>query len=353
MHPNRSTISHRASAKQAPGRQPAVLAFSRQFAPGFLLCIVVAVAALALQRLPGMSNFSSLGIAMVLGILLGNAIRLSGSLRPGIAFATKRVLRFAVVLMGFQVTWSAIAGLGWGVVTATALILALTFIATKWMGKRLGVDDGLAELIAAGTAVCGATAVVSTNTVTRASEEVAAYAVASVTLFGTVAIFLYPQIAAMIGLDPKIFGTWIGMSVHEVAQVTAASYSGGVEALEPAIIAKFARVLLLGPLVLALCVAAAGRASPEGLAKPKVAVPWFVLAFAVLVAINSLIEIPVWVRGSASVTSAFLLTTALAAIGLDTNIAKFRSLGPSPLILGAFSSAFIAITSLCALIMLR
>lgn len=352
MHSERQASPQGVIASCEPVDRPSTTAQIGVLAPGFLLCVAVALVALALQRLPGMSHFSSLGIAMLLGIALGN-IRSAGQvLKPGIDFATKRVLRFAVVLLGFQVTWSAIAGLGWAVLASTSAILALTFVVTRWVGVRIGVDRGLSELIAAGTAVCGATAVVSTNTVTRAPDEIAAYAVASVTLFGTIAIFLYPHLAARFGLDATTFGLWMGMSVHEVAQVTAAAYSGGNTALEAAILAKFARVLLLGPLVLALCVLTVDRLSPGAEAKPKVAMPWFIVFFAMVVAANSAIAMPEELRSSASTAAAFLLTTALAAIGMETSLAKFRKLGPSPLLLGAFSSAFIAIASLLTLIIL-
>ena len=121
---------------------------------------------------------------------------------------------------------------------------------TLWLGRRLGVDRKLAELIAAGTSICGASAVIAANTVTEGSDEDVAYAVACVTVFGSLAMLLYPALPGLLHLDPRAFGLWAGASIHEIAQVVAAAFQDGKEAGEFATIAKLSRVMLLAPVVM-------------------------------------------------------------------------------------------------------
>jgi uncharacterized integral membrane protein (TIGR00698 family) len=208
----------------------------------------------------------------------------------------------------------------------------------------LGVDRGLTELIAAGTSICGASAIVATNTVTNASEEDVGYALASVTLFGTIAIFLYPLLKAVLGLDSHGYGLWAGSSIHEVAQVVAAAYQGGQEAGEFGAIVKLTRVMLLAPLVLGLGFLAARRARAAHVdgPHPKTPVPWFVFGFIGMMLLNSVITIPPDVRGPLTWVTTFLFTMALAAMGLEIDLRKLRAKGLRPLLLGALASLFIA-----------
>ncbi len=127
-----------------------------------------------------------------------------------------------------------------------------TFAFTIWTGKWLGVAPKLAQLIAAGTSICGASAVIATNTVTSADDEDVAYSVACVTVFGSVAMFSYPLLRGLVHLDPQSFGLWAGASIHEIAQVVAAAFQDGQKAGEFGTIAKLSRVMLLAPMVIAI-----------------------------------------------------------------------------------------------------
>ncbi len=142
----------------------------------------------------------------------------------------KRILRFAIILLGLQLTLtqvSEVGAIGVGIIAAT---LAATFLVTKWVGALIGVPRKMAELIAAGTAICGASAVIATNTVTDAHDEDVAYAVACVTVFGSLSMFLYPLLPAVLHLGPHAYGLWTGASIHEIAQVVAAAFQDGREA---------------------------------------------------------------------------------------------------------------------------
>lgn len=316
--------------------------------PGVLLTAAIAGAALALRQLPGVGMFSPMILAILIGILIRNALGTPAIAKPGIVFSMRRILRAAIILLGFQLTVGQIIAVGADGLAVIVVTLIATFIFTVQAGRLFGVNPQLAKLIAAGTSICGASAVIATNTVVRASDEDAAYAVACVTIFGTIAMFLYPLLPALLNLDAQTYGLWAGASIHEIAQVVAAAFQGGQAAGEFGTIAKLARVTMLAPLVIALGVIATRRASASGesAGAASVPLPWFVLGFIALVGLNSLISIPDETRAMIVVATAFMLSMALAAMGLEIDLRKLRSTGLRPMMLGAAAFAFIASFSL-------
>src|SRR6202051_2971822 len=259
--------------------------------PGLLLASAVAISGYLVRQLPGMATFSPLILAIMLGIAFHNLVGTPSAAKPGVTFSLRRLLRIAIVLLRLQLTITEVievGGRGIGIIAAT---LVATFAFTVWMGKLVGVESKLAELIAAGTSICGASAVIATNTVTDAHDEDVAYAVACVTVFGSIAMFAYPLLPGLLHLDPHAFGLWSGASIHEIAQVVAAAFQDGQKAGEFGTIAKLSRVMLLAPMVIAIGLMGT-RATKGGLpvagtaARPPV--PWFVLGFVALVGVNSL-----------------------------------------------------------------
>jgi len=227
------------------------------------------------------------------------------------------------------------------------LTLVATFAFTKWFGRMLGVDRKLAELIAAGTSICGASAVIATNTVTNAHDEDVAYAVACVTVFGSIAMFGYPLLPGVLHLSPHAFGLWAGASIHEIAQVVAAAFQDGKQAGDFGTIAKLSRVTLLAPVVISLgFLARAGAESHAHRHRAGAPIPWFVLGFIALVGVNSVVTVPGAFKFAIVTLTTFLLSMALAAMGLETDIRKLRAKGLRPLLLGLASFLFIATFSL-------
>jgi uncharacterized integral membrane protein (TIGR00698 family) len=311
--------------------------------PGIGLTALIALGATELRHVPGLGHFSPLIIAIGLGIGLHNGIGSPARAMPGIGFSLRTLLRLGVVLLGLQVTLQdigAVGASGLGVIAAT---LAFTFVATKTLGRWLGVDRRLAELIAAGTSVCGASAIIATNTVTEGSDEDVAYAVACVTLFGTAAMFLYPLLPVVLHLTPRAFGLWAGASIHEVAQVVAAGFQAGPEAGAFGTVAKLARVAMLAPLVLVLAV----RARAGGARRTRqMQFPWFVLGFAALIGVNSLGVLPAATASVTAPVTTFLLTMALAAMGLSTDVRRLHARGLRPFALAGLAWVIVAVTSL-------
>ncbi|MBS7544465.1 YeiH family protein [Ancylobacter oerskovii] len=312
--------------------------------PGLALTAAIAAAAFGLRQLPYLGGFSPMILAIVIGMALHNVLGTPARARPGVAFAMRRILRAAIVLLGLQLTAAQVAEVGGTGLAVITLTLVATFLFTVWLGRRLGVERGLAELIAAGTSICGASAVIAANTVTRAPDEDVAYAVACVTVFGSIAMLGYPLLVGALDLSPQAYGLWAGASIHEIAQVVAAAYQDGTAAGEFGTIAKLSRVMLLAPVIMCLGLAAARRARRQGAdaggARPPM--PWFVLGFLALVGVNSVVNIPAELKAHLVVATSFLLSMALAAMGLETSFAKLKAKGARPFALGFAAFAFIA-----------
>jgi len=314
--------------------------------PGLALTFAIAAVALCLRLIPGVSVLSPMILAILMGIAFHNVVGTPARAKPGITFSLRRILRFAIILLGLQLTAAQVAEVGATGVAIIVVTLVATFFFTKWFGALIGVDGKLSELIAAGTSICGASAVIATNTVTQGPDEDVAYAVACVTVFGSIAMFVYPLLPGLLHLTPHEYGLWSGASIHEIAQVVAAAYQDGEQAGYFGTIAKLSRVILLAPLVIALGVIASrrlGAANGTGKTPP---LPWFVFGFTALVAVNSLIAIPVAAKDFIVPATAFLLSVALAAMGLETDIAKLKRKGLRPLLLGLAASLFISALSL-------
>lgn len=317
--------------------------------PGLLLVGAITAAAYGLREIPGAGLFSPMILAILVGTLFHNTISTPARAKPGVQFAMRRLLRVAIVLLGLQLTFEQVVEVGGRGMAIIAATLISTFLFTRWIGARLGVERKLAELIAVGTSICGASAVIATNTVTQGSDEDVAYAVACVTVFGSLAMFLLPMLPGVLHLDAHAFGLWTGASIHEIAQVVAAAFQNGQNSGEFGTVAKLSRVMLLGPMVLTLGWAARrfpARDAEANSARAAVPVPWFVIGFIALVVFNSMVALPVSAKHALVVLTTVLLTMALAAMGLETDVRKLKAKGLRPFALGALAWLFIASFSL-------
>ena len=310
--------------------------------PGVALAGGIATVAFLLRHIHGMAAFSPMILAIIIGMAFHNIVGTPSLARPGITFSLRRLLRAAIVLLGFQLTVTQIASVGPRGLFIVAISLMATFAFTVWAGRALGVGRKLAELIAAGTSICGASAIIATNTITEADDEDVAYAIACVTIFGSIAMFAYPLLPGLLHLDSRAYGLWSGASIHEIAQVVATSFQNGQRAGEIATMVKLTRVMLLAPVVFALNIRSrlsASSASTKGVRPP---VPWFAIGFVALVGVNSLVAIPADARKAIITLTTFLLSVALAAMGLESDVSKLYAKGIRPAILGALAFLFIA-----------
>jgi uncharacterized integral membrane protein (TIGR00698 family) len=323
-------------------------AWLRAVWPGLTLVAAIVGVAFAVRQVPGLGILSPMIVAILLGIAVRNTIGAPAAAHPGVAFSARRLLRVGIVLLGAQLTASQIAEVGATGLAILAASVFATFLVTQWLGRLIGVDRKLTELIAGGTSICGASAVIATNTVTAAPEEDVAYALACVTLFGSIAMFVYPLLPGLLDLTPRSYGLWAGASIHEIAQVVGATFQDSREAGEYGTVAKLTRVMMLAPVVMTLGLLAARRLAPGAgsVGRAKAPVPWFVLGFAALVVVNSIFPVPAEARAVLGVVAIALLSMALAALGLAADIGKLRAKGAKPLLLGLMATLFIAAFSL-------
>lgn len=328
--------------------------------PGLALTAsIAAVAHLASHNIGILKNYQMI-IAIMLGVLAHNVVGMPAATAEGVAFSLRRILRFSIVLLGLQITAQQAAEVGGGGVALIATALLATLAVTVLAGRLLGIPRGLSLLIGVGTAICGASAIIAAKAAVRGEDDDAAYAIACVTVFGTIAIFAYPAAQGLLHLTPHQFGLWSGASIHEVAQVMATAFDGGPEALRIGAISKLTRVAMMAPVIIAL-----GELSPLfGLGgtgpRTRPPFPWFLVGFLAMVGVASLVAMPYQDGGlpdaaarlvrvnlpAIATANAFLLSMAMAAMGLHTNLRHILSEGWRPLALGLFASLFISLSTL-------
>ena len=330
---------------------PRLVALAKTYGPGLVFVGVVTFVGFVIHW--NFETISPLVAALVLGVLIGNIISVPKTLIPGQKFAAKKVLRFGIVLLGSQLALKQVVDLGGRELIVVVGVVALTFLGTLWLGPRLGVSKSLSLLIATGFSICGASAVAAMEGVVEADEEEVTYAIALVTLCGSLAIVLLPLLRNVLGLsDPQLFGSWVGASVHDVAQVIATSSTGGDLAVQSATVVKLSRVVLLAPLV--ACVSIWVRRSSSGLvAKAKKAdktrvsvVPLFVIGFLVMIAVRTTGIIPENLLSKIKTVEQVCLASALVGLGSDVRITRLIKVGGRPLLLALVSWFGIAVVSL-------
>jgi uncharacterized integral membrane protein (TIGR00698 family) len=322
----------------------------RVYVPGIALVGALAAASIELAKLDWLQahGISALTLSIVLGIVAGNTLYsyVAVGSAKGVAFSKHWLLRAGIVLYGLRLTFHDIAQVGMVGVLIDALVLTSTFGIAYYVGTRLfKLDPKAAMLIGAGSAICGAAAVMATEPVLRGRSEQVSMAVATVVVFGTVGMFLYPALFdlnahhPLVSMTPTSFGIYAGSTIHEVAQVVAAGRSISDVAANTAVITKMVRVMMLAPFLMGLSafmVRRGGEKAPsESSARGKIVVPWFALGFVAVAAFNSLNLLPSAVVSTAVTLDTVILAMAMAALGLTTQVSAIKTAGMKPLALAA------------------
>ena len=326
-----------------------------QLISGIFFVILFASAAWQVSQ---MALFTALGISpliigILLGIVYGNTLRknMPEYYVVGIMFSSKTLLRLAIVLYGFRLTFQDLLMVGIDGFAISTFMLATTFIGGAWVGiKVFKLPRRLAFLTAAGSAVCGAAAVLATEPVVKGKAYESSIAVGTVVVFGTVAMFIYPFLYnnGFLAMTAEEYGAFVGGTLHEVAHVVAAGQGVSPEAGNIAVIVKMMRVILIAPLL--ICLGYWLRLFPDftdcdddpedenactGGKYTFKTFPWFAVLFVVCVGFNSLHLLPQQVVNAINTFDIFLLTMAMCALGIETSIDRIRSVGPRPFILAA------------------
>lgn len=305
----------------------------RAVLPGLLTAGALGGAALLV---PGPA--SPLAVALLAGVLLANLPSLPGSLSSGMRIAATTVLRAGVVLLGLSVTGEAVLALGWPVLLLVLVAVVATLVGVVRLGASLGVRAPAALLVAAGFAICGTAAVSAVAPLTDARREEVAYAVALVTLCGTLSVVLFPLLQEPLGLADVAFGVWVGAAVHDTGQVVAAAGLASPGSVTTAVVVKLVRVSLLAVLVTVLAVSR-GRTEPQGHLH---GLPPFVLAFLVAAGLAVAGVVPAPLLELAAPVRTALLAIGMVGLGAAVRCGELRRLGLRPLALGLVSWVLLA-----------
>jgi uncharacterized integral membrane protein (TIGR00698 family) len=317
---------------------------------GILFVALFAAAVTRIASIPAIAGLglSPLIVGIVAGAIYGNALRdgMPESWAAGVNFSARKLLRIAVAFFGLRVSLQEIAQVGLPGLAESVLIVVSTLVIGTWAGmKIMKLDRDTALLTAAGSAICGAAAVLAFESTLQSKPHKSAMAVGSVVLFGTLSMFLYPVLfkAGWLHLDTVGAGLFFGGTIHEVAQVVGAASNVSPEATHIATIVKMTRVMLLVPvlLIVGMWVNRSARSATNATAEDgkqhaprKLAIPWFALGFLAFVVINSLHVLPESTTSTLNMLDTFALTMAMTALGIETRIAQIRQAGPRALTTG-------------------
>ena len=310
------------------------------FVPGLALTAALTGAALWAGSFPAIAGagFSALTLAILFGMVVGNTVypKIWQPCDGGVIFAKQHLLRLGIILYGFRLTFAQIADVGVSGILIDVLTLSSTFFIACFLGQKVfGLDKHTSWLIGAGSSICGAAAVLASEPVVKAEASKVTVAVATVVIFGTIAIFLYPAMYPLLAhwFTPETYGIYLGSTMHEVAQVVAAGHAVSPDAENAAVIAKMLRVMMLAPFLLFLA-ARVKQLTPAGNGeKSKITIPWFAIMFILVAVFNSFHLLPKAVVDMLVTLDTVLLAMAMAALGVTTHVSALKKAGAKPLLM--------------------
>ena len=334
---------------------------AQAIAPGFALALAVAAVATVVGQYVPLIGSAVPGA--VIGAVIAIVVKPGERFAPGVKWASTFVLQCSVVLLGAQLSIAEAARVGVSSLPVMFGTLAICLAAAWLYGRLLGIPGDLRTLIGVGTGICGGSAIAAVSPVIEAASADVAYAISTIFLFNIAAVLVFPLLGHALGMSQQSFGLFAGTAVNDTSSVVATATTYGTAATSHAVVVKLVRTLMIIPICLGLATltgrkqrpviatapAAAARdgaagalASPAALASAHMSprraiklVPWFLIGFVLVAAVNSCGIIPVGAHSPIEHASVFLVSVALSAIGLSTNVAALRKAGVRPLILGA------------------
>ena len=331
-----------------------MIAAARRIVTGLAAAIAVAIVArLVASALP--PAFSEVLVAVLLGIVIANSGLLPTATAPGLRFTVQRVLRLGIILLGARLSLGDVAQIGAGALGLVALTMTVAFAFALLVGRYVSLPPRLALLIGVGTAVCGNSAIVATAPVIDAEDREVSFAVATITLFGTLAVFAYPLIGHALGLPDGVFGVWTGVAVNDTSQVVAASAAYSSQARDIATVVKLVRNTLMAPLIVLIAWWWARRGTVQaGEVRSGAlrAFPLFVLGFLFMALLRTVGLIDRSLAAPIDQVATGCILVALAAVGLSTRVAQLRTIGPRPFYVGFGTAVLVAVLSLTAIVAL-
>ncbi|WP_418320155.1 YeiH family protein [Piscinibacter sakaiensis] len=316
----------------------------RTLFPGVLACIVVAAAASFLSEHYGAP-------VMLFALLLGmamNFLAADGACKPGIEFTARQVLRIGVALLGLRITLGQIVELGWQPVAIIVVSVVLTIAVSMVAARLMGFQSLFGLLSGGATAICGASAALALAAALPnhpLKERATLFTVIGVSALSTLAMIVYPMLAQLLGLDPRLAGIFLGATIHDVAQVVGAGYSLSKETGDVATFVKLMRVAMLVPVIVfaVMLVRMRNREAGASTGPRPPLLPWFAVGFALLVVINSTGWLPQALTQAGSEFSRWCLMASIAGIGMKTQLKELVTVGIRPVLLMIGETVFLVV----------
>lgn len=320
--------------------------------PGLMLAVFIAIIATFIENILPIHLIGASVIALFIGMGI-NSIWSPEYLKPGIKFTSKKLLRIGIILLGASLSIGQILEVGQQSLTLMIFTLTACFGGGYFVGKMLGLNWKVSNLISAGTGICGGSAIAAIAPVIEADDQDIAYAMSATFLFDMAMILLFPIMGAWFKLSNVAYGLWTGTAVNDTSSVVAAGYAYAQEAGDIATMVKLTRTLSIIPVVLIFAfvnIKVKQKQATEMNEKVKIdiksAFPWFISGFLALAIINSFGIIPEYISVIAKDVSKFLMVCALSAIGLNTDLSKMKKSGAKPMLHGLIISTLVVVVSI-------
>lgn len=326
--------------------------------PGILLSLAIAALSTWLESLFPIHIIGAAVIAMFIGMFLNFLLKNTGVFSSGIKFTSKKILKFAIVLLGLSLNITTILNVGKMSLVVMIFTLLTCFGGGYFIGRALGLNWKMSNLISAGTGICGGSAIAAVSGVIDAEDTDIAFAMSATFIFDMVMIVLFPIMGQALGMSDVAFGLWAGTAVNDTSSVVATGYAFSEAAGDYATMVKLTRTLSIIPTVIAFALINLRLKRKEALNSGlttqelnanfslKKIFPWFILGFLALSVTASVFTVPATIVSTTKSISKFLMVSSLAAIGLNTSFSNMKKAGMSPMIHGFIISALVVVVAL-------
>ena len=309
------------------------------FMKGIMFTFMIAMISYILAKFPILHTIGALAIAIIFAMLYRQVMGYPEHIRPGITFASKRLLKFAIILYGLKLNMGDILGKGWKLLLIDIIVIIFSISLTLILNQIIKGNQDISILLGIGTGVCGAAAIAATAPILKSKEKDIAISVGIIALVGTIFALIYTAIEAIFNIPTITYGAWTGVSLHEIAHVVLAADIGGLEAMTFALLGKLGRVFLLIPLSIVLILYMRYK-SHSSQVQQKIDIPYFLIGFIIMACINTFVPIPSLLMNIINVITTVCMLMAMVALGLNIVLKEVISKALKPFIV-------ICITSIC------
>ncbi|MCE1245973.1 MAG: YeiH family protein [Firmicutes bacterium] len=318
--------------------------------PGLILCIAISFAGLWLGGM-----FPVIGapvFAIIIGIFIGNVFSLSAAIKPGISFCSKKILQYAIIILGASLSLTQIWKTGKDSLWVMLISLSVSLLGAYIIGKKMGISRKLTSLVGVGTGICGGSAIAAVAPIINADDDEIAFSISTIFLFNVVAVLMFPFLGHLLHLQDYGFGLWAGTAINDTSSVVAAGYSYSKAAGDYAAITKLARTTMIIPVSFIFAMLMQKK-TETGKFRLNQILPWFILGFLMMAAINTTGLLGPGFSSAAGTAGRYLIVVALAGVGLGADLQKMLKTGPKPVILGFLVWILVASSSLAMQFILK